>query len=179
MANDKTLEGSEKQENHYAAHRAAVEAFESAIESGEPYDIVFLDIEMPEMNGQEALLKMREIEEDKDIMELDETAIIMATSLSDSKNITDAIHGGEATSYIVKPVTEEKITGKLGSLGLITIDDNEDYVYRASFLNAGDYTIAFTCQADGDDPELSDPIAFVGTKEVSVTAGVVTIHNFQ
>lgn len=99
----------------------AVEAFESAIESGEPYDIVFLDIEMPEMNGQEALLKMREIEEDKDIMELDETAIIMATSLSDSKNITDAIHGGEATSYIVKPVTREKINEKLGSLGLITI----------------------------------------------------------
>ncbi len=97
----------------------AVEAFESAIESGEPYDIVFLDIEMPVMNGQEALLKMREIEEDKDIMELDETAIIMATSLSDSKNITDAIHGGEATSYIVKPVTQEKITEKLGSLGLI------------------------------------------------------------
>jgi two-component system chemotaxis response regulator CheY len=99
----------------------AVEAFESAIESGEPYDIVFLDIEMPVMTGQEALLKMREIEEDKDIMELDETAIIMATSLSDSKNITDAIHGGEATSYIVKPVTREKINEKLGSLGLITI----------------------------------------------------------
>ncbi len=97
----------------------AVEAFESASESGEPYDIVFLDIEMPVMNGQEALLKMREIEEDKDIMELDETAIIMATSLSDSKNITDAIHGGEATSYIVKPLTREKIAEKLGSLGLI------------------------------------------------------------
>ena len=99
----------------------AVDAFESAIESGEPYDIVFLDIEMPVMNGQEALLTMREIEEDRDIMELDETAIIMATSLSDSKNITDAIHGGEATSYIVKPVTKEKINEKLSSLGLITI----------------------------------------------------------
>ena len=99
----------------------AVEAFELAIESGEPYDIVFLDIEMPVMNGQEALLTMREIEEDRDIMELDETAIIMATSLSDSKNITDAIHGGEATSYLVKPITREKLAEKLSKLGLINI----------------------------------------------------------
>jgi hypothetical protein len=57
--------------------------------------------------------------------------------------------------------------------------DNSDYVYRASFLNEGDYTIAFTCQANGDNPVLNDTIAFVGTEEVSVTAGVVTIHNFQ
>ncbi len=99
----------------------AVETFESAIESGEPYDIVLLDIMMPEMNGQEALLKMREIEEENEIMELDEAAIIMTTGLSDSKSITDAIHGGEATSYIVKPVSREKLAEKLGSLGLITI----------------------------------------------------------
>ncbi len=99
----------------------AVEAFEAAIKSGEPYDIVFLDIMMPEMDGQEALLKMREIEKDKGIMEMDEAAIIMTTALSDSKNITDAIHGGEATSYIVKPVTMDKLTGKLSSLGLIAI----------------------------------------------------------
>jgi two-component system chemotaxis response regulator CheY len=99
----------------------AVEAFESAIDSGEPYGIVFLDIIMPEMNGQEALIKMREIEEDNEIMELDEAAIIMTTGLSDSKSITDAIHGGEATSYIVKPVSKEKLTEKLSSLGLIAI----------------------------------------------------------
>ena len=98
-----------------------VETFEMAIDSGEPYNIVFLDIVMPEMNGQEALIRMREIEEDKEIMELDESAIIMTTGLSDSKSITDAIHNGEATSYIVKPVSKEKLTEKLSNLGLITI----------------------------------------------------------
>ncbi len=97
----------------------AIEAFELAIKSGDPYAIVFLDIMMPEMNGQEALLKMRRIEADNEIMQLHESAIIMATALSDSKNITDAIHKGEATSYIVKPISKKKLTEKMTSLGLI------------------------------------------------------------
>jgi len=53
-----------------------------------------------------------------------------------------------------------------------------EYVYRGSFLNAGNYTIAFTCQAENDDPETDDNLDFVGTANVSVTAGLVTIHNF-
>jgi hypothetical protein len=65
------------------------------------------------------------------------------------------------------------------STTIVKLDDNGHYVYRASFLNTGDYTIAFTCQADGDDPELNDIIDFVGTENVSVTAGLVTIHDFQ
>jgi hypothetical protein len=46
-------------------------------------------------------------------------------------------------------------------------------------LNAGGYTIAFTCQADVDDPESSNDINFVGTDNVSVAAGLVAIHDFQ
>jgi two-component system chemotaxis response regulator CheY len=100
--------------------RLGVEAFETAIDDGHPYDLVFLDIIMPEMDGQEALKKIREIEENRDVMELDEATIIMTTSLSDSKSITDAMYKGEATSYIVKPATEEKISEKLRTLGLIS-----------------------------------------------------------
>jgi two-component system chemotaxis response regulator CheY len=100
--------------------KEGVEAFESAIESGQPYDLVCLDIMMPVMDGQEALLKIREIEEDHGIMELDEAKIIMTSGLSDSKSITDAFYKGEATSYIVKPVTEEKLVEKLRSLDLIS-----------------------------------------------------------
>ncbi len=53
-----------------------------------------------------------------------------------------------------------------------------DYVYRASFLDPGDYTIAFTSQADTDDPEVNDNITFTGTSNVSVASGQVTVHNF-
>ena len=89
-------------------------------------------------------------------------------------NVVYVFQGHGITPDDIDAIAPDPVT-----TAMVKLDDNEDYVYRASFLNAGDYTIAFTCQADGDDPELSDPIAFVGTKEVSVTAGVVTIHNFQ
>jgi len=67
-------------------------------------------------------------------------------------------------------------------------DDEQEYVYKAAFLSSGNYTIAFTCQAGNDDPEVDesptlDPITFVGTTNVEVSAGEdpagsETIHDF-
>ncbi|MHB1141916.1 MAG: DUF4382 domain-containing protein [Sulfuricaulis sp.] len=56
--------------------------------------------------------------------------------------------------------------------------DNTKYVYKASFLEAGDYTMAFTCDALADDPTIDDALIFSGTTTVSVTAGAVTVYNF-
>jgi hypothetical protein len=62
-------------------------------------------------------------------------------------------------------------------------DDTQEYVYKAAFLSSGKYTIAFTCQAGNDKPEVDEsptlnPITFVGTTDVEVSAGNETIHNF-
>lgn len=52
------------------------------------------------------------------------------------------------------------------------------YVYKAAFLEAGDYTVAYTCQAAADDPATNDSLAFTGTTNVAVTANAVTTKNF-
>lgn len=52
------------------------------------------------------------------------------------------------------------------------------YQYTAAFLEPGDYTVAFTCQAAQDDPTQNDGIVFSGTANVTVTADTVTTHNF-
>lgn len=57
-------------------------------------------------------------------------------------------------------------------------DDNTRYVYKAAFLEAGDYTVAFTCDAATDDLMADDTLAFSGTSTVSVTAKTETTHNF-
>ncbi len=53
-----------------------------------------------------------------------------------------------------------------------------DNTYKAAFLEPGDYTVAFTCQAADDNPDTDDAIAFVGTVNVSVSTGVETPNNF-
>jgi hypothetical protein len=52
------------------------------------------------------------------------------------------------------------------------------YKYKAAFLEAGSYTIAYTCDAAADDPTVDNALTFSGTTTVSVTAKTNTVHNF-
>jgi len=69
-------------------------------------DLVFLDWNMPEMDGMEFLKKVRTMPDYKDI------PIIMVTSESAKYNVVEALQNG-ATDYIVKPVSEKVFKEKL------------------------------------------------------------------
>ena len=45
------------------------------------------------------------------------------------------------------------------------------YNYKVPFLNAGEYTLAFTCQARDDVSDRDDAIQFIGTTVVTVSPG--------
>lgn len=49
--------------------------------------------------------------------------------------------------------------------------------YDAAFLDEGDYTVAFTCDADEDDPSTNDTLSFT-TKNATVRAQRTTTVNF-
>lgn len=96
----------------------AVQAITSAIESDVPYDLVFLDIMMPNMDGQEALTCIRNLESENGISLGDGAKVVMSTALSDAHNVLKAFNG-QCEAYIVKPVTREKILNQLIELELI------------------------------------------------------------
>lgn len=85
----------------------ALELFENALLDGSRYSLVFLDIVMPEMDGQEALMRMRAMEKKAGISDENKTTIIMTTSLSSPEDMITALLEGDCTDYIVKPVTED------------------------------------------------------------------------
>jgi hypothetical protein len=53
-----------------------------------------------------------------------------------------------------------------------------EFRYRIAFVPTGSYTVALTCQADDDDAETDDTIAFVDSSNTTVTAGNVSTVNF-
>jgi two-component system, chemotaxis family, chemotaxis protein CheY len=97
----------------------ALEAVRLGFQENEPYDLICLDIMMPVMDGQQALLEIRKVEEDLGITGLNATKVIMVTAFDDSKNIMKAFRQGQCEAYMTKPLDREKLLGHIQNLGLI------------------------------------------------------------
>lgn len=97
----------------------AMEHFKEALQVGAPYSLIFLDIVMPEMDGQEVLKRMRTLEKEAGVKENDKTTIIMITSLSSPTDMITALLEGDCTDYVVKPVAENVLQAMLVKYGLI------------------------------------------------------------
>jgi len=95
----------------------AIEAFELALEEGKTYDLICMDIMMPNMDGQEALSEIRRLEKDAKISAKDEVKVIMTTALDDPKNVVSSLKSG-AAAYIVKPISKQKLFDEISKLGL-------------------------------------------------------------
>ena len=97
----------------------ALEAFRMALDENRPYDLVCMDIMMPNMDGHEALERIRGLERERGIQGALEAKIIMTTALDDPKNVVEAFYRGGATSYVVKPVTRQRLMTEIRSHGLL------------------------------------------------------------
>lgn len=96
----------------------AIQAFRLAWEDNEPYDLICLDIMMPEMDGQEALQEIRRLEEEMGIESHKEVKVLMISALDDPKNVIQAYSKGGATSYIVKPIEKERLLAEIAKMGI-------------------------------------------------------------
>lgn len=96
--------------------KEAVEAFTMALTEHKPYDVVFLDIMMPKMDGRTALKTMRKKEKAHAITAQNEAKIIMLTALDTPEEVIDAYYHGGCTNYIVKPIEKKKLDSVLKEL---------------------------------------------------------------
>ena len=98
--------------------KEAFMAFKLALTSEEPYDLVCLDIMMPEMDGYEVLKEIRSLEKEMGITEENQVKVIMTTALNDKRNVDKAFANG-CEAYAGKPIDQEKFENELRKLGLI------------------------------------------------------------
>ncbi len=95
----------------------AVEVVRMALEAGKPYNLICLDIMMPEMDGQTALKRIRDIEESKGINYGAGAKIIMTTAVNAIASVAGA-YKNLCDGYLVKPIIKAKLIEELRKLGL-------------------------------------------------------------
>jgi two-component system chemotaxis response regulator CheY len=97
--------------------KEALEAFGAALKDGTPYDLMCLDITMPDMNGHDVLKRIRDMEEAAGRGGLDRVKVIMTTASDDRKNIMGAFRS-QCDAYLIKPIDRDRLMSTISSLGL-------------------------------------------------------------
>jgi len=106
-------------ECHVAVNgKEAVEAFRSALKRGETYDLICMDIMMPEMDGREAVRQVRALEEEHGIFSTSGAKIIMTTAVDDIREVIRCFRE-LCDAYLVKPIDLTKLLSQMKSYQLV------------------------------------------------------------
>jgi two-component system, chemotaxis family, chemotaxis protein CheY len=89
--------------------RLALNEFYTAHKKGDPYDIIFLDLDMPTMRGEDALHAIRSYEE---CMHITPVKVIVISANSDSKKAIELFNIG-SDYYITKPLKRTDVENAL------------------------------------------------------------------
>ena len=98
----------------------AIDMFRLAHESDNPYDLILMDIMMPETNGLLSTLAIRELETHMNIPQAQRVKVIMTTALDDPRTVMKSLYESDANSYLVKPIRLQKLEDELRALNLIS-----------------------------------------------------------
>ena len=99
--------------------KEAVAAARAAIDAGQPYQLICLDIIMPELDGNEALRQIRDLERSSALPFSDYARVFMTSGVNSSKNILQAFNQS-CDAYLLKPLDIHKLKAQLRQYGLIT-----------------------------------------------------------
>ena len=96
----------------------AVEMFRNAFEGGNRYDLIILDIVMPEMDGHSAAKEIRKIEKEWGVSINDGVNIVVLSSLNTPSDVIQAYISAKSAAHLVKPVQPEKLLATLSKMGI-------------------------------------------------------------
>lgn len=96
----------------------AMRLFAAAHEETVPYDLVTMDIDMPDQKGQQVVAELRQWEQWHGLnVSSAQAKVLMVSALKDPKAIMSSFREG-CEGYLTKPVTQESLAAALDKLGL-------------------------------------------------------------
>jgi two-component system chemotaxis response regulator CheY len=90
-------------------------AVEQAIDGGDPYDLVCLDLVMPNMDGWEALRRIRVLE---DARGLARVRVLILTARDSSQNMRRFLSSSSSEGFLLKPFRKSELFDSIKALGL-------------------------------------------------------------
>jgi HD-like signal output (HDOD) protein len=170
--------------------RAALDACRKSWEENAPYQLITLDISMPDMNGMEVLQTIREKEAERGISKEQQVKILMISSTSDKDTVITCIQAG-CDDYLVKPLNKEAISAKLEKFGmLVNKETRSENTLRKMVetaierFNRGDIELPVMPQvvreiqsAMDDSGSTVEAIAKVIEKDPSISLKLITTAN--
>lgn len=108
----------------------------------------------------------------------------VATSLVESTACTNDLAADTGNAVYIfaglDQAADDASGGASDPVATATVSQAQDgsYGYSATFLSPGDYSVAFTCQASDDDPEVDETIEFTDGGNVAISNGETTTLDF-
>lgn len=97
----------------------AVSAFDQAMAESDPFTVVFMDILMPDMDGNRVVRQLRHMEEQRGVSESGRFKLVMISVCTDTKNVSESFFDGMADAYIPKPLRADALLRELRKLGML------------------------------------------------------------
>lgn len=120
-----------------AGGREAVAEVKNALVEGEPYNLITMDIGMPDMDGTEALFEIRKLEKQYPCDRDSKARVIMITAQNDRDSLITCVKAG-CDDYIIKPVDPDLVIQRLLALKIHGVEE-EVGKRRKQILTAGQY----------------------------------------
>lgn len=95
----------------------AVDTFVAALNDGDPYDLICLDIMMPKLDGYKALQNIRDAELRAGLRKYERTKVIMTSALDEAGGAEKVCQDYDA--YICKPIDIHDFERVIRNIGLI------------------------------------------------------------
>jgi two-component system chemotaxis response regulator CheY len=107
----------------------AIEKVTASFGTGDLYDVIFLDIMMPVMDGKQALSAIRTLERRAGLQDGWGCKIVMTTAMGDYDTVRHAFHN-QCDGYLVKPLSISRMEALLRNLKVlspnVSLRRNED-----------------------------------------------------
>jgi two-component system chemotaxis response regulator CheY len=97
--------------------KEAVLAFTQALDEDRSYDLICLDMGLPDFGGLDVLGKIREIEHERGTLEDRRVRVIAITADSDIETVRAFTQLGDG--YILKPINRESVIRHIVNFGLV------------------------------------------------------------